>query len=641
MSVAILLPLTLSLVPSLSLHSSSRFTTGSALNSLNACPAGAAFMRQRFSSIAAAPALDPAAKSASVAAPQPAATLSFPVLTAPTLTPVSATTPVAAVRASTALADNMTKLRNEGRYRVFFDIERAAGQFPAALNHTPVTSSSSAPVTAASADDSAASATASALSACPAPVVPAAVTVWCNNDYLGMGQHPVVTGAMHDTVRKSGAGAGGTRNISGTTPHHTQLERALATTHNKDAALVFSSGYVANDTSIATLGRLIPNLHIYSDSLNHASLIEGVRHANTPRFVFRHNDYAHLDWLMSQHDPAAPKLVVFESVYSMDGDIAPIEQICDVAAKHGALTFLDEVHAVGLYGAKGGGVAQQRGLEHRIDLVSGTLAKAFGVYGGYLAGAAHVIDALRSFAPGFIFTSSIPPAVAAAAAASVTYLQSGAAERYAHQARAAELKRRLCAVDLPLIASESHIVPLMIGDAALCKAATDLLLTDHGIYVQPINYPTVPRGTERLRLTPSPLHDDAMMERLVAALLDVWTRLGISTQHPLALPSEARRAAVATGAPAAAAAVVAPIDPERYARPAVAPHVNPRDDIAAGSYPDAALPAAAKFCEVAEARKALAAAEAKLAAATAVANKVFAAAAASAAPSANPIAATI
>jgi 5-aminolevulinate synthase len=481
-------------------------------------------------------------------------------------TPLTGSTPVAMARATAALAEHMAKLRSEGRYRVFFDIERSAGSFPAALNHTPpavvAKTSSLAPTGVDTASE------------------PLPVTVWCNNDYLGMGQHPVVTEAMHETIRRSGAGAGGTRNISGTTPHHTLLERSLADAHNKEAALVFSSGYVANDTSIATLGKLIPNLHIYSDALNHASLIEGVRHSGAKKFVFRHNDYVHLDQLMRAHDPAAPKLIVFESVYSMDGDIAPIEQICDVAQQHGALTFIDEVHAVGLYGDKGGGVAQQRGLEHRIDIISGTLAKAYGVYGGYLAGSAALVDTIRSFAPGFIFTSSIPPAVAAAAAASVNYLKSSSAERYGQQARAAALKRKLCAANLPVIVSESHIVPLMVGDAALCKAATDMLMAEHRIYAQPINYPTVPRGTERLRLTPSPLHDDAMTDRLVAALLDVWRRLGIPHAHPLAVrPADP--------------AEVPTIDPQVYLRPAVPPHVDPLYDIATGAYLDAPLPTVA------------------------------------------------
>lgn len=421
---------------------------------------------------------------------------------------------VADQNAHNVLGRHMANLRKEGRYRVFFDIERSAGRFPEAVNHTPVT----------------------------APVIPMAqtrphprqVTVWCNNDYLNMGQHPEVVSSMIDVVKKSGTGAGGTRNISGTTPHHTRLERVLADVHNKEAALVFGSGFAANDTGISTLGKLLPNCHIYSDSLNHASLIDGVRHSGCKKYVFRHNDYAHLDELMSSHDPSAHKLIVFESVYSMDGDIAPIEQICDVADKHNALTYIDEVHAVGLYGNKGGGVIQHRGLEDRISIVSGTLAKAYGVYGGYIAGSSIMVDSIRSFAPGFIFTSSLPPAVVAAAATSVKYLSHSQVERQRHQERAAVLKRRLVEAGLPVIVSQSHIVPLMVGDASLCKAATDLLLTEHDMYVQPINYPTVPRGTERLRLTPSPLHTDEMIDDLVNALQSVWNKLGIPRTHALA-----------------------------------------------------------------------------------------------------------
>jgi 5-aminolevulinate synthase len=429
----------------------------------------------------------------------------------------------------------MDKLKAEGRYRVFFDIERQAGAFPKAINHTPVNNSPN----------------------------PKQVTVWCNNDYLNMGQNPAVTTAMKDTIDASGAGAGGTRNISGTTPHHTRLERELAHTHDKEAALVFSSGYVANDTSIATLGKLLPNCHIYSDALNHASLIEGIRHSGCKRFVFKHNDYQQLDELMSKHDPSAPKLVIFESVYSMDGDIAPIEEICDVADKHGALTLIDEVHAVGLYGDKGGGVVQQRGLGDRVTLITGTLAKAFGVYGGYIAGAAPIIDTIRSCASGFIFTSSIPPCVAAAGAASVHYLQNSSKERLEHQQRTATLKRRLVEAELPVIVSESHIVPLLVGDAALCKAATDMLMDQFNIYVQPINYPTVPRGTERLRLTPSPLHTEEMMDELLHALDAVWGALGIPRTHALASRDPS--------------AEIELIDPHNYTRPESPPHVTGYD----------------------------------------------------------------
>jgi 5-aminolevulinate synthase len=419
----------------------------------------------------------------------------------------------------------MNHLINEGRYRVFFDIERQAGQFPKAINHTATTPPGFAPTH----HDTQ-----------PHHNTPQFskqqqnVTVWCNNDYLNMGQHPKVIKKMIDTIQQSGVGAGGTRNISGTTPHHSKLEEDLARTHNKEAALIFSSGYVANDTTLATMGKLLPNCHIYSDSLNHNSLIEGIKHSGCKKFVFRHNDYQHLDELMLSHDPTVPKLVVFESVYSMDGDIAPIEQICDVAEKHSALTFIDEVHAVGLYGDKGGGVIQQRGLEHRIDIVTGTLAKAFGVYGGYIAGSSMFVDTIRSFAPGFIFTSSIPPSVVAAASESVSYLQESQIERQMQQSNALQVKRRLFDANLPVVLSESHIVPVIVGDAALCKQATDLLMSRHSIYVQPINYPTVPRGTERLRLTPSPLHTPQMIDQLVTALNDVWDELKIPRTHNLA-----------------------------------------------------------------------------------------------------------
>jgi len=356
---------------------------------------------------------------------------------------------------------------------------------------------------------------------------PEEVTVWCNNDYLGMGQHPVVTTAMINAIERSGAGAGGTRNISGTTPYHKELEYELAELHQKESALVFTSGYVANDASLSTLATLLPGLQIFSDSLNHASLIEGIRRSRASKFVFRHNDVDHLDELLSKAPKDAPKLVVFESVYSMDGDIAPIKEICDVSEKHQALTYIDEVHAVGLYGNRGGGVAQQRGLEDRISFISGTLAKAFGVFGGYVAGTRLLMDGIRSFAPGFIFTSSFPPSVAAGAAASVRYLKDSSAERLQHQDRSRRLKNLLQKAGLPVMMSESHIVPLMVGDARLCKLASDTLLQKHKIYVQPINYPTVPRGTERLRFTPGPLHDDEMMDHLVSSLLDVWKELKI------------------------------------------------------------------------------------------------------------------
>jgi len=424
-------------------------------------------------------------------------------MTIPTLQPSPAL-----ARAESVLSGRMEQLKAEGRYRVFFDIERQAGNFPKAFNHSAVRQAER--------------------------NLPEEVTVWCNNDYLAMGQHPVVVQSMYDALVKSGVGAGGTRNISGTSHHHTRLERELAHAHDKESALVFTSGYVANDATISTLGKMLPNCHIFSDSLNHASLIEGIRHSGCNKHVFRHNDFRHLDKLMSSVDPEAPKLVVFESVYSMDGDIAPIGHICDVADKHGALTYIDEVHAVGLYGDKGGGVAQRDGLVDRLSLISGTLAKAYGVFGGYVAGSTLLMDTIRSFAPGFIFTSSLPPSVAAAAAASVNYLANSQVERQRHQERAARLKRLFTESNLPVMLSPSHIVPLMIGDPRLCKAASDLLLHKHKIYVQPINYPTVPRGTERLRFTPSPSHSDAMMDELVQALNSVFEELNIP-RRPKAL----------------------------------------------------------------------------------------------------------
>lgn len=398
--------------------------------------------------------------------------------------------------AEVVLSQRMGQLKNEGRYRVFFDIERQAGSFPKAYKHSP-------------------------------GCAPKEVTVWCNNDYLSMGQHPEVLTAMRTAIEKSGSGAGGTRNISGTTHYHTALERELAEVHGMESALVFTSGYVANDAAISTIASLLPGCVILSDSLNHASLIEGIRHSKCPKHVFKHNDLAHLEELLRKIDPSAPKLIVFESVYSMDGDIAPIKEICDLAEKYGALTYIDEVHAVGLYGERGGGVAQLRGQEHRLDFISGTLAKAYGVFGGYVAGSALMIDTIRSFAPGFIFTSSIPPSVAAAAHASVRYLKTSQKERANHQERAAYLKRLLSEADLPVLMSESHIVPLVIGDPRLCKRASDLLLEKYNIYAQPINYPTVPRGTERLRFTPTPAHTDEMMHHLRDSLQAVWEEIGI------------------------------------------------------------------------------------------------------------------
>jgi 5-aminolevulinate synthase len=391
---------------------------------------------------------------------------------------------------------HLDRLRGEGRYRVFAELERVVGAFPRARLHG-------------------------------AGLAPRDVTVWCSNDYLGMSQHPAVVEAMQAAIGAQGSGAGGTRNIAGTNTLHVALEQELAKLHEKEAALVFTSGYVANETTLQTLGDMLPGCEIYSDSFNHASMIAGIRHSGAARRIFRHNDTAHLEQLLAAADPRAPKIVAFESVYSMDGDISPIGEMCDAAHRHGALAYLDEVHAVGMYGARGAGVAERDGVLAKVDIVQGTLAKAFGVVGGYIASTAAAVDFVRSCGNGFIFSTSMPPAIAAAALASVRHVTRHPELRVRHQERAATLKRRLAKVGLPVMPSASHIVPVSVGDAALCKQASDLLLDRHDIYVQPINYPTVPRGTERLRITPTPLHGDDDMAKLVAALQDVWRTLGL------------------------------------------------------------------------------------------------------------------
>jgi 5-aminolevulinate synthase len=391
----------------------------------------------------------------------------------------------------------LNSLHDEGRYRTFIDIERQKGQFPHAIWNKPDGTQQP-------------------------------ITVWCGNDYLGMGQHPVVLEAMHEALDATGAGSGGTRNISGTTVYHKRLEAELADLHQKEAALLFTSAYIANDATLSTLPKLFPGLIIYSDELNHASMIEGIRRNGGAKRIFRHNDMAHLRTLLEADDPAAPKLIAFESVYSMDGDIGPMAEICDLAEEFGALTYLDEVHAVGMYGPRGGGVSERDNLTGRIDIINGTLGKAYGVHGGYIAASEKMCDAIRSYAPGFIFTTSLPPSVAAGAAASIAHLKQDQTLRDQHQLQAKILKMRLKGLGLPIIDHGTHIVPVIVGNPVHTKKLSDMLLQDHGIYVQPINFPTVPRGTERLRFTPSPVHGPAEIEALVRAMDDLWSHCALN-----------------------------------------------------------------------------------------------------------------
>jgi len=390
-------------------------------------------------------------------------------------------------------ADALARLRDERRYRVFADLERLAGRFPRAIWHSPHG--------------------------------PRDVIVWCSNDYLGMGQHPKVIGAMVETATRMGTGAGGTRNIAGTNHPLVDLERELADLHGKEAALVFTSGYVSNETGISTIAKLLPNCLILSDELNHNSMIEGVRQSRCEKQIFRHNDMAHLEDLLRTAEPSRPKLIVFETLYSMDGDVAPTDRICDLAERYRAMTYADEVHAVGMYGPRGGGQAEQQGTMARIDVIEGTLAKAFGCLGGYITASSALCDAVRSYAPGFIFTTALPPPICAAATAAIRHLKASSFERERHQERAARVKAVLNAAGLPVMPNDTHIVPVFVGEPDKCKEATDLLLAEYGIYIQPINYPTVPKGSERLRITPTPYHEDAVINALAEALVDVWERL--------------------------------------------------------------------------------------------------------------------
>ncbi|WP_323036873.1 5-aminolevulinate synthase [Pararhodobacter sp.] len=396
-----------------------------------------------------------------------------------------------------ALDTALQRLHDEGRYRTFIDIERKKGQFPHAVWRRPDGTEKE-------------------------------ITVWCGNDYLGMGQHPAVLSAMHEALDATGAGSGGTRNISGTTVYHKRLEAEIADLHQKEAALVFTSAYIANDATLSTLPRLFPGLIIYSDALNHASMIEGVRRNGGQKRLFRHNDVDHLRELLAADDPETPKLIAFESIYSMDGDFGPIEAICDLADEFNALTYIDEVHAVGMYGPRGAGVAERDGLMHRLDIINGTMAKAYGVMGGYIAASAKMVDAIRSYAPGFIFTTSLAPAIAAGCAASIKHLKTDQGLRDKQQEYASILKNRLKAMGLPIIDYGSHIVPVHVGDPVHCKAISDMLLEQFGIYVQPINFPTVPRGTERLRFTPSPVHDPKEIDRVVRAMDRLWSHCALN-----------------------------------------------------------------------------------------------------------------